>query len=264
MNTKMNDTNNVQKQYKDGKNLSTRVSLYEKYSVNRKKYSTWIFENYKFFDGCRILEFGSGFGKDWKDKVEILSPKSTLILSDFSPGMVEELRSRFGEYSNVETKILDIQDAQINDSYSDIVIANSMLYHVPDINKALMEVSRVLKTNGIFYATTSGNKSVFEYLSRTLPIIEPDILLPSSISFTLQNGREYLEQVFSHVRITKYKNTLEIEDTNDLLDFIYSVSSIEGLNESHRMKLYDYYESKKNSKGFISIDIEYGMFIAKK
>lgn len=140
LNNKMNDTKNVLNQYKDAKNLSTRISLYEKYSTNTKKYSTWIYENYEFFDGCKILEFGSGTGKDWKDIIGKLSQKSSLTLSDFSQGMVEELKLKFEKYNNIDVMKIDIQNVQIEENSKDVAIANSMLYHVPDIDKAVKEV----------------------------------------------------------------------------------------------------------------------------
>lgn len=264
LNSKMYDTKNVLKQYKNGKNLSTRISLYEKYGTNTKKYTTWIYENYEFFDGCKILEFGSGTGKDWKDKIGDLSQKCSLILSDFSQGMVEELTSKFAKYNNIEVMKIDIQNVQIEDNSKDFAIANSMLYHVPDIDKAVREVCRVLKAKGTFYAATSGSKGMFQYLTETLHNIDSGITMPNNITFTLQNGSKYLEKYFNQVNITKYNNRLEIADTSDLVDFIYSVSSIEGLKDCHREKIFDYYERKKNSTGIIPIDIEYGMFVAKK
>ena len=44
----------------------------------------------------------------------------------------------------------------------EIVIANSMLYHVPEIDKALSEVRRVLKKDGVFYAATSGENGIMD------------------------------------------------------------------------------------------------------
>lgn len=262
--SKMNDTENVLNQYKTGKNLSTRISLYEKYSINQQTYTDWIYENYKFFDLCEVLEFGSGTGKDWKGKINKLPQNCNLILSDFSQGMVEELKLKFVEHKNISVMELDIQNAQIEDNSKDFIIANSMLYHVPDIDKAISEVSRILKGNGTFYAATAGSKSMFQYLRETLLKIDPRITMPEAISFNLQSGRVYLEKYFNQVKIAKYENRLKIVDTNDLVNFIYSVSSIEGLEECDRDKVLEYYENKRNSNGFITIDIEYGMFIAKK
>jgi ubiquinone/menaquinone biosynthesis C-methylase UbiE len=42
------------------------------------------------------------------------------------------------------------------DNSWDIVIANLMLYHIPDREKAIHEISRVLKPHGALYASTFG------------------------------------------------------------------------------------------------------------
>lgn len=260
---KMNDTQNVLKQYKDGKNLTTRVSLYEKYSLNTTSYTEWIHKNYQFFEGCQILEFGTGTGKDWNGHIMDLPPNSTLILSDFSIGMVEVLKENFGANKNVEIMALDIQNTPFKDHSKDFVIANSMLYHVPNIHKAIGEVSRVLKSDGTFYAATAGNKNMFQFLRETYLKTNSRITLPKIITFTLENGAQYLEKHFKHIEIARYINRLEVTNTSDLVDYYFSIASIEGLKESDRAHMYAYFEQRKNSKGAIPIEIEYGMFIAR-
>jgi ubiquinone/menaquinone biosynthesis C-methylase UbiE len=260
----MYDTKNVLEQYKDGKNLNARVSLYEKYSTNDIDYTDWIFTNYSFFEGCNILEFGSGTGKDWRDNIDNLPNGCNLILSDFSSGMVDELRQKYGGRKNVHIRLLDIQNANIKSKSMDFVIANSMLYHVPDIDKAIGEVARILKDDGTFYAATSSDKSMFGFLKSHLKNVNSDITMPDAITFRLQNGGKYLEKHFADVNINKYHNRLEIKDTNDLVDFIYSVTSIMGLKDEHRQDIYDYFEALKDEEGSIVVEIEGGMFVGKR
>ncbi|MCK5128657.1 MAG: methyltransferase domain-containing protein [Clostridiales bacterium] len=260
-NTKMYDTKNVLNQYKNSKNLNTRISIYDKYKKGGNS-NAWIQDTYTFFDGCSILEFGSGSGKDWKNNILEVSEKYYLTLSDFSQGMVDELKSKYGKYSNVEIMQMDIQNAPIEDDSKDFIIANAMLYHVPDKDKALNEVKRILKPDGIFYATTMGSKSIFHYLKETLHEAASSASLPYEISFTLQNGKKYLNKYFSDVKIIYDRGLVKITDTKDLIDFIYSIPSIEGLEEKDRNKITEYYEKKKNNDGFITIEIEYGMFVA--
>lgn len=262
-NTKMYNTKNILKQYKDSKNLSTRISLYSKYSTNKQDYGDWLFLNYKFFKGCKVLEMGSGTGGLW-DRIENLPINSQLVISDFSPGMVDELKIKFLHLDNIDIKQIDIQDIPFDDESFDIVIANSMLYHVPDIDKAIKEVARVMKSDGTFYTATSGNKSMFVFLKATLPDIDLGITMPDSITFTLDNGSKFFKNYLSEVKIHIYNNDVEITDTNDLVNFIYSVPSIEGLDNMHREKIFDYYENKKDSNGIINIPIKYGTFVAKK
>lgn len=46
--------------------------------------------------------------------------------------------------------MVNIEEIPYKDEQFDRVIANMMLYHVPNIQKALSEVNRVLKDGGIF------------------------------------------------------------------------------------------------------------------
>ena len=50
----------------------------------------------------------------------------------------------------------------------DIVIANMLLHHVNDIDKAISEVNRVLKKGGIFYCATFGENGVVDFLASLL------------------------------------------------------------------------------------------------
>ena len=92
----------------------------------------------------------------------------------------------------------------------------------------------------------------------------PSSNMPDEIIFTLQNGSKYLDKYFAEVDIVYNRGRLEITDTTDLVDFIYSVPSLIGVNESDRPAILDDYEKKKNSDGAIVIELEYGMFVAMK
>jgi len=262
-NTKMYDTKNVLNQYKDGKNLNTRISIYEKYKIG-DTYSCWIQDEYKFFDGCEIVELGSGTGKDWIEKIDEVSEKYYLTMSDFSSGMVKELKEKYGQYENVEVMQIDIQDIPFENESKDFAIAHSMLYHVPDIDKAVSEVHRILKPGGKFYTATSGSKSMFWFLKGTLHEVLPESSMADEITFALQNGKPYLEKHFYDVNIVYDRSHLEITNTNDLIDFILSVASIENVTEDDRPRLFEYYEKKKNDEGKIIVELEYGMFVAEK
>lgn len=82
---------------------------------------------------------------------------STMNKEENSEGMVDIIRNNYSKYNNVSFKQIDIQDINFLDETFDIIIANHMLYHIPDLQKALHEVKRVLKAVGKFYSTTNGN-----------------------------------------------------------------------------------------------------------
>ena len=57
---------------------------------------------------------------------------------------------KYSCHKNMLSQKIDIQDIPFPDHCFDVVIANHMLYHVPDLTKAISEVHRVLRTDGKF------------------------------------------------------------------------------------------------------------------
>lgn len=195
--SRINDISVAKKQYATANNLDTRISIHDKYSTNKLGFGNWIFSNYRIDKGAKVLELGCGTGDMWKNRESVICACSKIILSDFSEGMVATTKDNIGSYHNIEYKVLDIQEIPYKDATFDIVIANMMLYHVPDIDKGLTEVRRVLKREGRFYCATYGEHGIIEYLSKILSEygVEDNI----NKNFTLQNGYEILSKTFSKV-----------------------------------------------------------------
>lgn len=255
----INDISIVKKQYKSTVNLNTRISIHDKYSVNKMGFGNWIFSNYEINEGMRVLELGCGTGDMWKGKEDTIRKCSELVLTDFSAGMIEATQTNIGDYDTVSYQVIDIQDIPFEANYFDVVIANMMLYHVPHLTKGLDEVRRVLKPNGRFYCATYGEHGIMEYLS--------DLLSPlgvedhTSKNFTLQNGHDLLKQKFDSVQMLRYIDFLEVTDIDDIVDYIYSLSNMTTLSSVDRGTVKDIL-MKHMVDGVLKVPKEYGMFIA--
>ena len=70
--------------------------------------------------------------------------------------MLHNAKETLQGQTGIEYRVIDIQDIPFADHEFDAVIANMMLYHVPDLQKGLREVKRVLKPDGTFYCATYG------------------------------------------------------------------------------------------------------------
>ena len=64
--------------------------------------------------------------------------------------MVETVRAVYGGMPGVKAELIDIQQIPYPDGSFDTAIANFMLYHVPDLPRAIGEVRRVLRPGGRF------------------------------------------------------------------------------------------------------------------
>lgn len=259
MNTQV-ELGTVRKQYETSDNLSKRISIHEKYSTNKTGFGNWISSHYRITKNCTVLELGCGTGEMWSGRENVINMCSRLILSDFSEGMLQTAKRNLKGYDNIEYQAIDIQDIPFENESFDIVIANMMLYHVTDINKALCEVKRVLKKNGIFYCATYGEHGIVEYLSGILGMYGTED--KTNKRFTLQNGENYLKSLFEVVERHEYEDSLAVTDINDIVDYLYSLTSMSTLDPHYREAIR---ETLKNSMedGVLNVPKEYGMFICR-
>lgn len=251
---------NIQQQYKTAENLAVRRSIHEKYSTNRQPFGDWILEHYDILPGFRILELGCGTGYMWKDRIRELPADTRLILSDFSSGMLESARETVGSHERVEYQTIDIQNIPYPENSFDRVIANMMLYHVPDIGAGLEEVRRVMKPGGKFYAATYGERGMMEFINHALSGL--GIRGEVYGSFTLQNGAATLGKHFDEVQMFTRDDGLQITNVDDFVDYVLSLSSLTGMTGDCRDALHHAFE-REMKDGVLYVPKEYGIFICK-
>ena len=78
-------------QYRDSSRLSARAQIY-RYSTNPQPWFNWVADNIKIDLGSRVLELGCGTGALWKHLLGTLPEDADVVLSDLSPGMLQEAR----------------------------------------------------------------------------------------------------------------------------------------------------------------------------
>ena len=257
----INDKTTVEKQYRTADKLNTRISIHSKYSTNKQGFGNWITSHYEIRDGMSVLELGCGTGDMWAGKEEIIRRCSRFVLSDFSEGMLDKAKETLDGYDGIEYRTIDIQEIPFADHTFDVVIANMMLYHVPDLQKGLREVRRVLKEDGTFYCATYGEHGMMEYIYSLFA--EYQFLCHVNHNFTLQNGEAKLRPVFSEIRMFLYEDSLAVTHVEDMVDYIFSLTGMTDLQKLSRDKVRTALE-KNMQDGVLHVPKEYGMFIVGK
>ncbi|MCR5249560.1 MAG: class I SAM-dependent methyltransferase [Lachnospiraceae bacterium] len=255
-----NNDEAVKEQYKTSNGLDTRISFHEKYSTNKLGYGNWIVSNYQLRDGMKVLELGCGTGSLWVGHEDLISRPGKLVLTDFSAGMLETAKQNLGERDNVEYQVTDIQDIPFDDGSFDAVIANSMLYHVPDLDRGIREVRRVLGDDGTFYCATLGENNFVEELAKWFRL-GGESFCPNH-NFTMQNGEEKLRIAFSNVESRIYKDSLHITDIDDLVNYLCSLASLKAINDIPLERLREIIAAHAEN-GVVDLPKEYGIFIAR-
>jgi SAM-dependent methyltransferase len=251
-------------QYRNSGNVTRRFDLHEQCSVNPYGWHPWVFDQFEFPPDARILELGSGPAYLWAKNADRIHSGWRLVLSDFSKGMISDARTHLAQVERAfRFATVDAQAIPFQNSAFDAVIANHMLYHVPDLATALAEVHRVLKSSGTLYATTNGMTHLKE-LGDLVRGFDPDYTPHSGAAhFGLEDGRDQLSPWFADITLSRYDDALEISDAGVLK--AWARSWAESVFGKGRMDdLLNYLEHELESQGSIHVTKDSGLFTARK
>ncbi|MEQ9424067.1 MAG: arsenite methyltransferase [Cyclobacteriaceae bacterium] len=103
-------------------------------------------------EGDMVIDLGSGAGNDCFVARHETGVEGKVIGIDFTPAMIKKARvnaEKLG-FNNVEFREGDIDDMPVTDEMADVVVSNCVLNLVPDKEKVIREIYRVLKPGGHF------------------------------------------------------------------------------------------------------------------
>ena len=133
----------------------------------------------------RVLEVGPGPGELSERLANELGV--TVVAVDSSERMVELARSR-----GVDAHLGDVQSLDLPAESFDCAVAAWMLYHVPDLDRGLTEIARVLRPGGRLVAVTNA----VDHLLEVWELVGVD---HAPLPFGAENGEEILSRHFARV-----------------------------------------------------------------
>src|SRR5690606_6042750 len=106
----------------------------------------------KIKKGDTVIDLGSGAGNDCFVARHETGAEGKVIGIDFTPIMIEKARNNAEKlgYNNVEFREGDIDAMPVSDNVADVIVSNCVLNLVPDKQKVIGEIHRVLKPGGHF------------------------------------------------------------------------------------------------------------------
>lgn len=252
-------------QYKTADNLNKRASLHVRFRTNPYPWHRWVFDQVRELEDARILDVGCGPGYLWAENLDRIPASWLVHLIDLSFGMVKTAKKDIGEgkfsFSNGDAQRIPSASNQL-----DAVTANHILFHVPEIERALSEIRRVLKPGGRLYATTNGFRNlieIWEWVAEALPA-RTDIMSSreSILSFSLENGEEQLSRYFSKVKLIHYPDSLVIDEVQPIVDFVVSSNMQVSLSKGELARYKIFLEKKLRAEKALKITKDTGIFVA--
>jgi SAM-dependent methyltransferase len=251
-------------QYKDSSNLDARVEIHRRFSANPYGWMNWVFDRIlELPANAKILELGCGPGYLWKENSDRIPSTWDITFSDLSSGMLDSAwRNLVVTGRNYKFKEIDAQEIPFEDEIFDAVIANHMLYHVPDRPKAIAEIKRVLKTGARFFATTVGDNHMKEITDWFRQIHKSEVWNLFANLFTLDNGLDQLKPFFPNVTVSRYEDNLQVTELEPLIAYFRSGIRVGELSEDEFEKLQNDLEKELKARGRIFITKDSGLFEA--
>lgn len=181
---RLDDGDFVRDQYATTARLETRMSIWHPDPDGRTPQDVAL-AALAAVKPARLLEVGPGTGAFAARCAEKL--RCHIVAVDASADMVAATRAQ-----GVEAVLGDVQDLPFDDGAFDAALAAWMLYHVPDRDRALGELARVLHPGGRLIAITNGRRA----LSELYDLVGGGKL---DSTFSSENGEEQLLRHFSSV-----------------------------------------------------------------
>ena len=197
----------IQEQYADESNLEARRSLYANSTGPDPR--EVAFAAVLEVDPRQVLEVGGGPGElaaRIQDEVG-----AEVVMVDVAPRMVELARAR-----GVDALVGDVQALPFDDASFDCAVAAWMLFHVPEIDRGLAELARILRPGGRLVAVTNAEHHLTE-----LRVVAGSAAWART--FTRENGAEAIRRRFSVVERRDTDGSITIEDHATVRAFVASL-----------------------------------------
>jgi SAM-dependent methyltransferase len=209
------DPQYLKEQYAKDANLATRIRTHELYTEPRLDFTAWVLDQIAWRGDERVLDVGCGAG-GYVAAVLARTPHYTA--GDISIGMLRTI-------SAPARVNLDAQRLPLTGGTFDVLLANHMIYHLPDQDRAGADFARVLRPGGILIAATNSAHNMEELrdlvrrAADRLRVVRPINPYPA-LSFTVENGAELLRRHFEHVELRKLVSALVFPAVQPVLDYL--------------------------------------------
>ena len=215
--------------YADDTQLDIRRRTHQLYTVDPVDFGRWTMERVPWRGDERVLDVGCGPGEVLRDMAQDSDGWGMLVGADFSAGMAVEAAAGA---AGLPARFL-VADAQANpfpDRFFDVAMARHMLYHVPDIDRAVAETARVLRPGGFLLTVTNSENTMPEYWAVRARAARrfPAMTKPNTVThrFSLENGPAFLEPHFARVEVHTLPGTLRFPNAQPFVDYFASTRAL--------------------------------------
>jgi ubiquinone/menaquinone biosynthesis C-methylase UbiE len=189
------DSDAIRSEYADARRLEVRMAIYS-------RAADAALDAVAELSPARVLDVGAGTGEF---ALRVAATGAMVTTVDSEPAMV-----RRAQAAGLEAMRADARSLPFPDDAFDCIVANWMLYHIADRDRALAEMARVLRHHGRLVAATFSERNLEELWDA----LGDDT--PRAHGFTAENGAAQLRRRFAHVEERHVEWSIEFADPDQL------------------------------------------------
>ncbi|MFT5195143.1 MAG: ubiquinone/menaquinone biosynthesis C-methylase UbiE [Cellvibrionaceae bacterium] len=209
-----------QESYKTAEKLNVRILTHQKYTQPKVEFYDWVLNQIEWAGDEVVFDIGCGSGK-YAEKVSNLAGR--YVACDLSHGMLKDGAGASHDCLNLNAMTIPLQDNSV-----DVILANHMIYHLPDQVQGVAEFRRVLKPGGKLIAATNSSQTMLEMRDLRITAVKSMGLDPTtefagfSAPFDIESGADVLRTGFDTVESRILQNWLIFPEAQPVIDYIES------------------------------------------
>jgi SAM-dependent methyltransferase len=220
----LTDPEALRREYGTDDLLRLRKDIHDRFSMPQVDFAAWVLQRVQWRGDERVLDVGAGAGF-YVDPLRALAPAAHYAGVDHAPGMLVH------NPGGPALAVADALSLPFAPGRFDVVMANHMLYHVPDVDAALDEMKRVLRPGGLLITATNSANTMPEFTAlfrrAVLLLSNPGAatgppLAPVHAAYALENGARRLARHFYAVVRYDLPQLLVFDDPEPALDYFSS------------------------------------------
>ena len=217
----------IRQQYGDDSNLAVRQSIYA-YQRPKLDLHNRSLDLAELRGDESVVDVGCGNGR-YLAALRARGHRGFLCGADLSEGMLRTARPAIGEGPLL---VGDAQSLPFGSDTFDVALAMHMLYHVPDQAKAVAEIRRVVRPNGVALVLTNSERHFLELdklLDECATATVGDLsVIRSRTSLTrykIESGAPVLEAEFADVTLHPFSSELMVDAAEPVVAYARSMGA---------------------------------------
>ncbi|MEV7623701.1 class I SAM-dependent methyltransferase [Actinoplanes sp. NPDC089786] len=185
-------------------------------------FAGWVLERLDLRKVGDVLDAGAGVGRFTLPVAQRLADRpARVVAADLFDGMLRTItRAAVQRGVTVGTLVADIQALPFPAGRFDLVLANHVLYHLPDLDRGVRELARVTRPAGVLVATTNADDipvAVIDLHRAALDRIGAPAEPAEPSTFSLRNGEAVLRRSFHDVTLHTFRDQQVFADAAELV-----------------------------------------------